>query len=199
MKTISRLGRRRFRSVSVLPFCRACTEKCVFSRGVWLLAIALSLGPFCANAGTAPAEIRWNELAALIVDHHVSIPIAGGAVVEGEALSVRDDSLMLDIRNTSDASRYAKGQTSIPRSFVTEIRLAERRGTGGPILGTVVGALLGMVAGAEIAVHGTRSEAAGVSTFSAIAVASTVGGYYTGRSLERHMRLSRIAPPDRGH
>jgi hypothetical protein len=164
-------------------------------RTVWLLMAVLGTGLFRASGGTAPPEIRWNELAALIVGHHVSIPLAGAGPVEGEALSVRDDSIMLDVGKTPDSSRYPKGQTPIPRTVVTEVRLVERRGAGGRILGSVVGALVGIVAGAEIAVHGTHSEAAGVSTFTATAVACTVGGYYAGRGADRRTRVLRIAPP----
>jgi hypothetical protein len=169
----------------------------VLARSRWILVVVLGLGLFRANARTDVAEIRWNELAALVVGHNVSIPFSG-IVVEGEPLSVRDDSLMLDIRKTSDPSRCPKGQTSIPRTSVTEVRILEHGGAGGRILGSVVGALVGMVAGAEIAVHGTHSEAAGVSVFSATAVASTVGGYCAGRSADRHTRLLRIAPPSAG-
>ena len=129
-----------------------------------------------------------------MVGHRVSIPLPGGGLVEGEALSVRDDSLVLDIVKTSDPSRYAKGQAPIPRSSITELRLAERRGAGGRILGTAIGALGGIVAGAELAVHKTNSEAAGVSAFTVTAVALTVGGYFAGRSADRHTRLLRIAP-----
>jgi hypothetical protein len=161
---------------------------------VWLLVAAPGLGILPAVAATPPAEIRWNELAALIVGHRVSIPLPGGGLVEGEALSVRDDSLVLDIGKTSDASRYPKGQTPVPRASVSEVRLAERRSTGGRILGTAVGALAGIVGGAEIAVHGTHSESAGVSAFTSTAVALTVAGYYAGRSVDRHTRLLRIAP-----
>ena len=153
---------------------------------VWLL--------MAGAAAAAPAEIRWNELAALVVGHHVSIPLPGGGMVEGDALSVRDDSLVLDIRRTSDAGRYPKGQTPIPRAAVTEVRLAERRGPGGRILGSAVGAIAGVVAGAEIAVHGNRSEAAAVSTFTVTAIACTVGGYFIGRSADRHTRVLRVVP-----
>ena len=163
-------------------------------RSAWLLVAAPGFGPFLSIAAAPPPEIRWNEMAALIVGHRVSIPLPGGGLVEGEALSVRDDSLVLDIGKTSDPIRYPKGQTPVPRASVTEVRLAERRGTGGRILGTAVGALAGIVAGAEIAVHGTQSEAAGVSAFTATAVAFTVAGYYAGRSADRHTRLLRIAP-----
>ena len=164
----------------------------------WLLMALLALGFQRLEAATGAAEIRWNELAALIVGRNVSIPLAGGAVVKGEALSVRDDSLMLDIRKTTGPGRYPTGQVRIPRVFVTEVRVAERGGSGGRILGSVVGALTGVVAGAEIAVHGTHSEAAGVSTFTAAAVACVVGGYYAGRSADRHVRRLRVAPLSSG-
>ena len=166
----------------------------VVARRVWLLTVLLGLGFFPASAERGAGDIRWNELAALVVGQHVSMPLVGGAVIKGEVLSVRDDSLMLYIRKTSDSSRYPKGQTAIPRAVVTEVRLVEGRGAGGRILGSVVGALVGMVAGAEIAVHGTHSEAAGVSTFTATAIACTVGGYYLGRRADRHSRVLRIAP-----
>jgi uncharacterized protein YcfJ len=163
-----------------------------------LLMALLGLGFLRANAETAPAEIRWNELAALVVGRNVSIPLAGGAMVKGEALSVRDDSLMLDVTKTTDSGRYPRGQVRIPRTFVTEVRVAERGGSGGRILGSVVGVLTGVVAGAEIAVHGTHSEAAGVATFTAVAVACAVGGYYAGRSADRHVRRLRVAPLSSG-
>src|ERR1017187_9304927 len=91
------------------------------SRWRWLLVALLGAGLVRASAG--PAEIRWNELSALIVGHYVTIPLAGGAVVAGDALSVRVDALMLDIRKTSNARQYPNGQILIPRTAVTEVRL----------------------------------------------------------------------------
>ena len=163
--------------------------KRVLTGSLWLLAAAAS-----AIAATPPAEIRWNELAALIVGHRVSVSLPGGGTVEGEALSVRDDSLVLDIGRTTDSNRYPRGQTPIPRAAVTELRLSERRSSGGRILGTVVGAIGGMVAGGEIAAHGTRSEGAIVGSFTATAVAGTVAGYFVGRTVDRRTRLLHIAP-----
>lgn len=168
------------------------------ARPGWLLGALLGLGLFHADAAANSAEIRWNELAALIVGHTVSIPLAGGAVVRGEALSVREGSLLIDIKKSAGPPSYPVGQTAIPRGSITEVRLTEHSGSGGRILGSVVGALLGSVAGAEIAVHGAHSEAAGVSAFTAAAVAGTVAGYFAGRAVDRHSRLLRIAPEPAG-
>jgi hypothetical protein len=172
--------------------------KSVFVRNGVLLLVTLGLALFRANASAGPVEVRWNELATLLVGHHVSIPLAGGVVVEGETLSVRDESLMLDIWKTSDSSRYPKGQAPIPRASITVVRIMEQRGSGGRILGTIVGAIVGMVAGGEIAAHGANSEAAGIITFTASAVACTVAGYYAGRSSDRHSTWLRIAPQSAG-
>ncbi len=146
-----------------------------------------------AQTTAQPAEIHWNELATLIAGQQVTIPLPGGGAVAGEVLSVRDDSLMLDVSRTSDPTRYPKGQTAIPRAGLAQIRLIEHRSNGGRVLGSVVGALLGIVAGAEIAVHGADSDAAGVATFSAVAVGVTVGGYFAGRTLDRRTRTLRVA------
>jgi len=147
-----------------------------------------------AHAGEPAADIHWNELAGLIAGQDISIPLERGAVA-GQVLSVREDSLLMVVQRTSDPARYPKGQVAIPRANVSEIRLAEHRGSGGRVLGSVVGALLGIVAGAEIAVHGTNSEAAGVTVFSAVAVGVTVAGYYAGRGFDRNVRVLHIDPP----
>ncbi len=158
-------------------------------RGICILTAVAS-----TMAAESPAEIRWNELAALVVGHHVTIPLSAGAVVQGEALSVRADSLVLDISRTSDASRFPKGQTPIPRALVTEVHLSARTGSGGRILGTVVGLLGGAAAGAEIAIHTGHSDGAVVSEFTATAAAGTVAGYLAGRAVDRRTKILRIAP-----
>jgi hypothetical protein len=171
-----------------------------FVTGVWLVVAAAGFGPSPAIAATPPVEIRWNELAALIVGRHVSIALPGRILIEGEALSVRDETLLLDIGKTSSAQRYPKGQTPVPRVELTEVRVTERRGTGGRVLATAIGGLTGMVAGGEIAAHGTgfRSEGVIVSTFTATAVALTVAGYLVGRHADQHTRLLLIAPTPGG-
>lgn len=167
----------------------------VLTRGGWLLTALLALDFFPASSGTAPGAIRWNELAALVVGRNVLVPLVEGVVVEGEALSVRDNSLMLDIGKTSDAVHYPRALTSIPRSSVSEVRLTAYRGSGGRILGSVLGILAGLIAGAEVAIHGAHSEAAGVFTFSAVSAGCTFGAYYLGKRADRHTTRLLIAPP----
>src|ERR1039458_999264 len=105
----------------------------------------LGLSP--ATAGTSKVEVRWNELSPLILGHTVSLVLPGGAAIAGEVEAVRDDSLALDVRKTSDSKVQPKGTTSIPRASVTTLQVTDTKGTGGRILGVVVGVVVGMAAG----------------------------------------------------
>jgi hypothetical protein len=151
----------------------------------------LGLSP--ATAGTSKVEVRWNELSPLILGHTVSLVLPGGAAIAGEVVAVRDDSLTLDIRKTSDSKVQPKGTASIPRASITTLQVTDAKGAGGRILGVVVGVVVGMVAGAEIVAHTSRiTEAAAVGTFTGVAVAGATGGYYAGRGVDRHTTIIRV-------
>src|SRR4051794_8800397 len=92
---------------------------------VMLIAVLAVAG----QAAEPTAEIHWNELAGLIAGQDIVVPLPGGAIA-GQALSVREDSLLMVVQRTSDP-RYPKGQASVPRAGISEIRLTEHRGTGG--------------------------------------------------------------------
>lgn len=89
---------------------------------------ALSLSP--ATAGTSKVEVRWNELSPLILAHTVSLVLPGGTTVAGEVESVRDDSLTLDVRKTSNSKVQPKGTASIPRASVTTLQIDGSEGIG---------------------------------------------------------------------
>jgi hypothetical protein len=165
-----------------------------------LFAAWLVLGAARTAAGGDPVEIRWNELATQIVGREIAIPLEGGVTVAGQALAVGDQSLLLDIRKSSDPRRYARGETSLPRAAIAEVRVLEKRGKGGRVVGAVLGTLVGFVGGMEIAEASTRSSsnAAALSVFIAIWGGSAVGGYYAGRSTDRHWKRLRIAPAEPG-
>jgi hypothetical protein len=151
------------------------------------------LGLSAATAGTSKVEVRWNELSPLILGHTVSLVLPGGAAIAGEVEAVRDDSLALDVRKSSDSKVQPKGTASIPRASVTTLQMDDTKGTGGRILGVVVGVLVGMVAGGEIDAHASRfNEAAAVGTFTGVSIAGAVGGYYVGRSVDRHTTIIRV-------
>src|ERR1039457_2661911 len=146
-----------------------------------------------AIAGTSKVEVRWNELSPLVLAHTVSLVLPGGTAITGEVEAVRDDSLTLDVRKTSNSKVQPKGTTSIPRASVITLQVTDAKGTGGRILGVVVGVVVGMVAGAEIVAHTSRiSEGAAVGTFAGVSIAGATGGYYAGRSVDRHTTIIRV-------
>ena len=150
----------------------------------------LGLSP--AIAGTSKVEVPWDRLSPLILGHTVNLVLPGGTAVTGEVIAVRADSLSMEVRKTSDAKVQPKGSASIPRASVTTLQLTEAKGMGGRVLGVVVGALVGVVAGAEIVAHTSNTEAAAVATFTGVSVAGAVGGYYTGKGVDRKTTIIRV-------
>lgn len=145
-----------------------------------------------AAAKTSIVEVGWDHLSSLIPGKTISIALPEGAVVQGETISVTSSSLTLDVKKTSDPARYPAGRASLPRPSISEVRMVSAHGSGGRVLGTVVGALVGMVAGSEIAGHALHGEGPIVSTITGVAVATTVGGYELGKSMDQRVTLIRI-------
>ena len=150
---------------------------------------ALSLVPAVLSAESKPLELKWTELAPMVVSHAVELSLSDGGTVRGEAIAIREDMLVLDVKQSSGAKAYGKGNAQIPRGAITLIKLTRNRGTWGRTLGTTVGLLAGLGAGGFTAAH-TRTGGAAVATVVGVASGAAVGGYYAGRKLDR--RTTRI-------
>jgi hypothetical protein len=162
-------------------------------RGPVLLALVCTVQSvgFCDSK---PLELKWNELAGIIAGHNVELTLADGGSLRGEAVAVREGSLLMDIKGVSSAgSRFQKGSAEIPRASIGLIRVDRTRGSWGRTMGTVVGVLSGLVLGGYAAAH-TNSAGAGIPTFLGIASGLSVTGYYAGRGLDRRTTLIRIVP-----
>jgi hypothetical protein len=159
---------------------------------IWGTLLCLS----CANASaeSKPLELKWNELASMIVGHVVQMALPDSTIIEGEAISAREDALLMDINRTSDSSVYPKGNARIPKASVQLIQLERRRGSWGRNLGTIIGVLSGVVLGAYVAGTRTHSAKAGIPTFLGIAGGVSVGGYVVGRGLDKRTTLIKIVP-----
>ena len=158
----------------------------------WVLVGLCVLSSSPAPAGTSKVEVRWNELSPLILAHTVSLVLPGGTTIAGEVEAVRDDSLTLDVHKTSNSKVQPKGTASIPRASVTTLQVTEAKGSGGRILGVVVGAIVGLVAGGEIAVHTCNTEGPAAGTLTGVAVGVTTAGYYLGKSMDRRTTIIRV-------
>ena len=145
-------------------------------------------------AESRPLELKWGELSPIIGGQRVQLVLPEGTAIKGEAIAVREEALVMDVKGTSNAKAYPKGSATIPRGSVTLIQVERRRGSWGRKLGTVVGVLSGVVLGGYVAAVTADSAGAGIATFLGIASAGTVGGYYVGKRLDKQVTLIKIVP-----
>lgn len=150
--------------------------------------------PVSMLAESSPVELRWNELASMIVGHQVEAVLADGAVLSGEAVTVRETALVMDVKEVHGAHEYQRGSATIPRAEVTLIKVQRTRGSWGRSMGTVVGVLSGVSVGSYVAAFHTSSASAGIPTFVGMASGMSLSGYYIGRQLDRRLTLIRIIP-----
>src|SRR5215208_122200 len=118
------------------------------------LASSLVVGsvPVAAQgrSGAKPLELKWDELAPMIRGHRVDVTIADGTTVRGEAIAVREDTLVVDVSGSSNSQTYPNGNGSIPRGAISLLEVERSRGSGAKTLGTVVGVIAGVVIGGYI-------------------------------------------------
>jgi hypothetical protein len=155
-------------------------------------AILMCLVWCAAPAEAASLELRWSELAPIILEHRVKVVLPGGQEIQGQAVAVREDALVLDIEKTSDRKAYPKGQGSIPRTSLTTLQVETIRGSGGRTMGLIAGVLGGVVLGGDLIAHTAHSEAAAISSFLGISTGSAIAGYYAGRGHDRQVTIVKI-------
>lgn len=132
-------------------------------------------------AGSKPVELRWSELAPLIQGRRVELMLVDGAKLKGEAVVVREDSIVM-------------GNASVPRESVSLIKLERPRGSWGRKLGTVIGVLSGLVVGGYVTAVAVDSAGAGIPLFLGTASGGTLVGYYIGREIDHRTTLIKIVP-----
>ena len=145
-------------------------------------------------AATRSIELKWNELAPIIQGQRVELALREGAKIKGEAVLVRGDSLVIDVKKVSGSKAYHQGSASIPRAEISLIKLERTRGSWGRKLGVTIGLLTGISVGGYVAGTATDSARAGIPLFLGIASAVTLAGYYTGRGLDGRITLIKIMP-----
>lgn len=158
-------------------------------RGSMLLVVILFLvaGQSAGLAGERKRlRLPWSELGPVIADKKVALIVPGGTAIEGKALSVEPGALRLHVTKTSDSKAVRKGETSIPRSSVSAIRIA-RYSRHWRLLLTpgLPAAMLGAMAAAASRVGPTPDPAKIVPIGLGVAVAATVTGYYVGKLVDR--------------
>jgi uncharacterized protein YcfJ len=145
-------------------------------------------------AQAKPLELKWEEIGAIITGHSVRLVLPDATLIKGEAVAVREDALVVDVKSTSNAKAYSKGSASIPRTSVRLIEVERRRGSWGRNVGTVVGVISGIVLGGYVAAVATDSAGAAIPTFLGITAAGTVGGSYVGGRIDKQVTQIKIIP-----
>lgn len=156
------------------------------------LLVALLVMPFPGIAQSKPLEMKWSELPPMLTGHHVTLTLADGTPVKGEAVAIREDTILLDV--SSPVKGYARGNGSVPRASIRLIDLERAKGRWGRTIGTVIGVLGGVTLGGYVAVTQHQSGGAATGTFLGIAAAGSVAGYFAGRGLDKRVTHIQIVP-----
>jgi len=147
--------------------------------------LLLCAGERSSLAESKPLELKWTELAPIIQGQRVELALKQGLKIKGEAVVVREDSLVMDVK---------KGSAAIPRTDIRMIKLVRTRGNWGRNLGTTIGVLTGISVGGYVAGTQTHSAGAGIPLFLVMASALTLAGYHSGRGLDARVTVITIVP-----
>jgi hypothetical protein len=158
-----------------------------------LVAFALA-GQSTGMAAPKPVELKWSELSSTIRGRTIQLTLPEGVTVRGEVIAVRDESLVMNVRKTSDVKAYPKGNAAIPRASVSVLSLTESDGRWGRKIGSGLGTLSGVLAGGYVAARTAPSAGTGLAIFAVITGASTLGGYFIGKSADARVTLIRVVP-----
>ena len=157
------------------------------------LLTCLCAVPTSAMADSKPLELKWTELAPMIGGHRVELVLSEGSTVIGEAVAVREDTLIVDVNRSSGTKQYPKGNATISRASINLIKLQRSSGTWGRTLGTVIGVVAGLGIGGYAGAH-MNSAGPAIAVAVGITSATTVAGYYAGKNLDSRVTLIRIVP-----
>lgn len=154
------------------------------------IGIALSfslLPPVPCGGAERPSgkqvELHWSELGSFIAARQIKAVLKDGTYAKGRALAVNPDALVLD----------KEGRTSVPRESISAISMTETKGAAGRITLTLVGTLgCGLGAG-YIGVQAAGSGGLGAA-LAGVTAACGVGGYYTGRAIDRKTMIIKVLP-----
>ena len=140
--------------------------------------------------------VRWPDLAPQVNGMKISTVLQDGSRVEGRAISVEPEALIVMVARSSSQA-YGKGKSTLPRTSVSSIRVSH---TGwkwkviGPIAGFVGMGALGGAVGNRVDRGGfIFSDGAAVGALAGM-VTGIVAGALIGRWADHHYVTITIAP-----
>jgi hypothetical protein len=148
--------------------------------------------PRVGAAGKEQRQTTWEGLAA-IVGQKVKVVMPDGARIEGKAMAVEVDAMVVEIHNSPNTTAYPKGKFLVPRATLGAV-LVDRPTVKWRIVGVAVGGGIGAVLGL-LASRASISGLGGLeAVFGAGAAGVPVAGYFMGRAADRHTVTYLIVP-----
>jgi hypothetical protein len=143
-----------------------------------------------SSQGLLAHQIRqrstWNELARMIPGMKIRMVLPDGTAIGGQALEVRADELVVDVRQTSNPRLHAKGRSEILRSDVSAIELFSRRPLpGNPDVGAIGAGLGGAAVSPLLFYLGETNKISGWAAL-AIAVGAAAGAAMAANHIHGH-------------
>ncbi|HWB84759.1 MAG TPA: hypothetical protein VG675_11510 [Bryobacteraceae bacterium] len=160
-----------------------------------MIAALVSMSQGMALADDAGAlELKWSELEAHVAGRRVEMVLPAGARIEGKVLQVAPDGLRMRVRKTSDRSVQPKGEALIARQSVSVLHVTEYHKLGRLIFGLGLPLAIAAIVASKTPwteEGATIPLAAGVG--GGAVIGGAIGGYYIGKSIDRHVTEIRIA------
>jgi hypothetical protein len=143
-------------------------------------------------------RLSWSELGPAVADRKIATVLRGGTAIEGKVLGVESDALRLRVTWTTDSKVVRKGETSIPRSSVSVIRMGRYSKHWRLILtpGFPAALIGGMAVGVSMH-HYAPGPQQIIPIGIGVTLGGTLAGYYVGKRLDRR-ELTEITIIERG-
>ena len=159
------------------------------------MVLWLAPGGPAAARDAQQLQLKWEELGPRIANKKVEFVLPDGTQVAGRAIAAEPEGLRLNISKSSDRHVQPKGKQLIPRDRIPLIRVTEYR-KAGRLIGTF--GAVGLAAGIAAASYPDLYEGAVLIVVPAVVAAgivgAAVGGYYTGKALDKRVIEIHIVP-----
>jgi hypothetical protein len=162
-------------------------------RNTIALVVTLLIG---TPAWADSREMHWSDLSPFIGDHSVALTLPDGARIEGRVIAVEPQTLVIDVRKTSDPQAHAKGRESIPRDQAKSL-VVNRPTVRWRVIGTSLGAVAGVPLGLVSAVRQESILSKGngdTAIFIAVIAGMAAGGFLAGWAADRRKTTVTIIP-----
>ena len=155
-----------------------------------LLIIVISLFLFPVKPLLAKdVSLQWEDLAPLVAGREVEFVLPDGTKLKGDVYAVQQDSLVLDVKKTSNKALYPKGQQAIERALISSINLRNKT-IRWRVIATIAGAVVGVFAGGYVACL-TGSVPLGLSVMTGL----PIGLHVATRPADVQVTRIEIKPP----